>query len=552
MRKSINAFIVLITTALSAIAQTGSTVQTPGTTSGIYDPVSAMLDSLVTINNVVKYEQINPFTAGNNQGIIPVFSDEIYADRIAKLNSPIPFTFNNQVKNYIELYGMRKRQLTERVMGLSSLYFPMYEEVLEREGLPLEFKYLSIVESALNPLAVSHCGATGLWQFMFNTGKLYKLNVNSYIDERKDPYKSTVAACQYFKDMYAIYHDWLLVVASYNCGPGNVNRAIIRSGGKTDFWSISPYLPAETRGYVPAFVAVAYLMNYTEEHNLSPVAPSITYFETDTVKVFERVSFSTLAKNLNIPVDVISFLNPTYKKNFIPPSKNGEANVLRLPTNKITAYLNNQQKIKQEEMTLAAQQQPDFSNLMKKSNYNPEEYEWVTKEVKKSHIVKRGETLSSIANRYSCSIAEVKKWNRLKSGKVVKGQKLSVYVDQQVAVRKKKVVKENENLAQNDSAIKDSSYHLIDYVNGTVPVDETTVANEIHPNKNDIPDNYLKANEQDERGSVVYHVVQKGDTLYSIAREQGVSVQELMKYNGFTSGKQLKAGSKIKVKINNG
>ncbi|MEO8151385.1 MAG: LysM peptidoglycan-binding domain-containing protein [Bacteroidia bacterium] len=550
MTRNIKALLFLLAAAITNTqAQTNNTLVNPASVPGNYDPVSAILDSLVTINNVVKYQQISPFSV-TTETSIPTFSDEVYADRISKINTPIPLTYNSQVKGYIDLYASRKRDLTKRVMGLSNLYFPMYEEVLEREGLPLEFKYLSIVESALNPVAQSHCGATGLWQFMFNTGKMYNLSVNSYIDERKDPYKSTVAACQYFKDMYEIYHDWLLVIASYNCGPGNVNRAIIRSGGKTDFWAVSPYLPAETRGYVPAFIAVAYLMHYTAEHNLSPIAPSITYFETDTVNVFERISFSTLAKNLDIPADVISFLNPTYKRNMIPASTDGKANVLRLPTNKITAFINNQNVINQQEQTLAAQR-PDFSNLMKKSKYNPEEYEWVTKEVKKSHLVKRGETLNSIANKYSCSIAEVKKWNKLKSGKVVKGQKLNVFVDQQVAVKRKKVEKENETLANNDTSIKDTSYHLIDYINGTVPADQTTVATEIHPNQKDLPEDYYKTTEAVEEGKVVYHIVQKGDTLYGIARAQGISVQELMRYNGFTSGKQLKAGSKIKVKISN-
>ena len=240
----------------------------------VKDPIVAMLDSLVNINHVIRYSYLNPdnkqpeSTTGFG---VPSFSDEEYALRMSRIPTPIRLTYNQSVKNYIDLYSLRRRELTSRIMGLSNLYFPMFEEVLDREGLPLEFKYLSVVESALNPLAVSPMGATGLWQFMFNTGKLYDLKVTSYLDDRKDPYKSTVAACKYFKDMYSIYGDWLLVIASYNCGPGNVNRAINRSGGKTNFWEIEKYLPSETRGYVPAFIAVCYLMNYSREHNLFPI-----------------------------------------------------------------------------------------------------------------------------------------------------------------------------------------------------------------------------------------------------------------------------------------
>ena len=206
-----------------------------------YDPISANLDSLVNLvyiqrlqNNVTPSGTFKPYE-------VPTYSAEVYKNRMEKIQTPIPLAYNNQVHEYIELYGYRKRQLTERVMGLASYYFPLYEQILDQEGLPMEFKYLSIVESALNPMATSRVGAAGLWQFMLSTGRLYGLNVTSYIDERRDPEKSTRAACQYFKDMYAIYNDWLLVIAAYNCGAGNVNRAIQRSGGKKTFWEISRY-----------------------------------------------------------------------------------------------------------------------------------------------------------------------------------------------------------------------------------------------------------------------------------------------------------------------
>lgn len=548
MTKRIKALLFLLSVAISTLqAQTKTTLVSPAAD---YNPVVAMLDSLVTINHVVKYQEQNAYTYQSSDNQIPVFSAEVYKERISKMKTPIPLTYNDQVRGYIDLYATKKRNLTTRVMGLSSLYFPMYEEVLEREGLPLEFKYLSIVESALNPTAVSRCGATGLWQFMYNTGIMYDLDVNSYVDDRKDPYKSTVAACQYFKEMYKIYNDWLLVIASYNCGPGNVNRAIIRSGGKTDFWSISPYLPAETRGYVPAFIAVAYVMNHTAEHNLTAVAPSITYFETDTVQIYNRVSFSTLSKILNVPEDVIAFLNPTYKKGLIPQSVNNESNTLRLPSNKITAFVSMQAAIDAEEVLLAVQK-PDFSRIMKKSKYNPDEYDMVMREVKKSIIVGKGQTLSSIAKKYDCTVAEVKALNHIKSNSVKRGQRIFVVDQQMVAVKKKKTAETDDNLATTDTAIKDTSRHLVDYINGTAAADPDQLAsNQMHPTRSDLPEGFLKKPDSIESNNTVYHLVQKGDTLYGIARSQGITVQELIKYNGFTANKKLKVGEKIKVSSN--
>lgn len=548
MTKRIKTLLFLLTVAITTLqAQTSATLVSSVSNN---DPVVSMLDSLVTISNVIKYQEQSVYNDQPSGTEIPVFSAEVYEERISKMTTPIPLTYNDQVRGYIDLYANKKRNLTSRVMGLSSLYFPMYEEVLEREGIPLEFKYLSIVESALNPTAVSRCGATGLWQFMYNTGIMYDLDVNSYVDDRKDPYKSTVAACEYFKNMYKIYNDWLLVIASYNCGPGNVNRAIIRSGGKTDFWSISPYLPAETRGYVPAFIAVTYLMNHTAEHNLTAVAPSITYFETDTVQIYNRVSFSTLSKILNLPVDVIAFLNPTYKKGIIPQSVNDQTNTLRLPSNKITAFVSMQTAVEYEEVLLATQK-PDFSKIMKKSKYNPEEYVMVMKEVKKAHIVSKGQTLSAIAKKYNCTVAEVKSLNHLKSNTVKSGQRIYVMNQQMVAVKKTKTITPASDLATNDSAIKDASPHLVDYINGSAAdkADELALK-EMHPTRSDIPETFIKKSSTVENNKAAYHLVQKGDTLYGIARSQGITIQELIKYNGFSANKKLQVGEKIKVSSN--
>jgi len=503
------------------------------------DPIVAALDSLITIDNVIRYKNVNNFSVGvENSNEVPVFSVDVYIERMSKINSPIPHEYNNQVKQYIDLYAYKKRGLMSRVMGLSSLYFPIYEDALERNGLPLEFKYLSIVESALNPTAVSCVGATGLWQFMYNTGKLYGLEINSYIDERKDPIKSTEAACQYFKNMYEIYHDWLLVIASYNCGPGNVNKAILRSGGKTNFWEISKYLPAETRGYVPAFIAVSYLMNNTKEHNLFPVPPSITYYETDTVCFNGVISFSTLSKNLDIPIDVLCFLNPIYKKQHTPKIGN---NVLRIPSNKIALFVLKRDQITEQENILASA--PTVLNLPGKySSLNDPnaQFEYVQKQVKKTHIVKKGETLVSIGDKYNQDPYDIKKLNKLKGTKVLKGQRLYVMTTEtkRIPVSNSKLKSEPQMTNSQDSINSDSSY-----------LKTNSNTSKVAESKHEKIESGKPLNPNSEQ--YVYHFVQRGDTLYSIAKSyQGVTIEQLKKMNNIYNGKDLKAGMKIKVKVN--
>ena len=481
-----------------------------------YDPIAAMLDSLVNLNYI---QRLNFAAAGNQETNnfqpyeVPTYSDDIYKKRIQKIQTPIPLTFNSQIKDYIDMYAVRKRALTERVMGLSGLYFPMYEQILDQEGLPLEFKYLSIVESALNPMAVSRVGATGLWQFMLNTGKMYNLKVNSFIDERRDPVKATYAACEYFKNMYSIYHDWLLVIAAYNCGAGNVNKAIARSGGKKTFWEISSYLPKETRGYVPAFIAVAYLMNYPSEHNLVAIPPVISYYEADTVMVDQKISLREIADATGIPVELVSYLNPIYKKGIIPDGD--ESFVLRLPSNKINSYLVNLENIfKPTEPDAEAMTTQDDGLPLDPTTY-------ISRGVKKYHTVKRGEHLASIANRYNCSAQDLKRWNKLKSMKVHSGQKLLVFV----AAKQK-----NDLKATLKTSVPNTTARSTDTTS-----DENKTSDIRTSNTNSIHQKF------------VYHIVQPGDTLWNIAnRYQGVTVAKLIAINRLVSN-DLKPGTKLKV-----
>jgi membrane-bound lytic murein transglycosylase D len=399
-------------------------------------------------------------------------------------------------------------------MGLANLYFPLYEQILDQQGLPLEFKYLSIVESALNPTAVSRMGATGLWQFMLNTGKLYNLKVNSFIDERRDPAKATMAACEYFKNMYDIYHDWLLVIAAYNCGAGNVNKAIARSGGKTSFWEISPYLPRETRGYVPAFIAVTYLMNYPLEHNLIAVPPVISYFEADTVMVDQKISLREIADATGLPVELVSYLNPIYKKGIIPDGD--ESYVLRLPSNKINTYIANLENIFNSS-------EPDAAAMITQDDGSPLDPTAFASKVKKYHTVKRGEHLSTIANRYSCSTQDLKRWNKLRSTRIHSGQKLLVFVTNKLKAEQKVSVKSPGT--------------------GTAVNKDTNFSSSVTKAK----PSTSKAGSKNAK--FVYHIVQPGDTLWNIAKRYGgLTVQEIKTINQLSSN-NLKPGTKLKVRI---
>ena len=512
-----------------------------------YDPISSLLDSLVTINNVVRYNQLDAKCFDPSAiipGEIPQFSTQVYEQRMAAIHSPIPLSYNSHVKGFIDMYAVKKRGLTQRVMGLSNLYFPIFEEALDREGLPLEFKYLSIVESALNPIAVSRVGATGIWQFMYNTGLQYNLKVNSYTDERRDPIKSTQAACQYFKDMYKIYGDWLLVIAAYNCGAGNVNKAIKRSGGKTNFWDIMNYLPNETKNYVPAFIAITYVMEHAREHNLYPVSPAYSYFEVDTVIVNQPINFKTLAATLDLPLDVISYLNPIYKRGLIPDV--GGNYVLRLPTNKMAIYMLSQESIYAESLPSARPVMNSYKNRVSQveeegdevANYEPDNYREQTKRVKKTHIVRRGESLGKIASKYDMTLAQVKKMNKLRSSTVRSGQRLTVYN----WVKTKVPVKAVSN---DELTVKKEVEHKADTVQKT-EVDEQADA---------INDTQKVSNETAEvknspKPAFTYYIVQPGDTLWNIAkRYEGLTVEMIKNINNL-SNTNIKPGTKLKVLVN--
>lgn len=477
----------------------------------IYDnPVAAMLDSLANQKMLEKallkpvYPKSNKYKYASDS--VPRFEDFVYESRLAKLdvNSPFDLIYNPHVKGFIDLYTIRKRELVSRVMGLSQLYYPMFEEIFDKHNIPLELKHLAVIESALNPNARSKAGAVGLWQFMYPTGKMYGLNVTSYIDERSDVYKATEAAAEYLKTLYAMFGDWQMVLAAYNAGPGTISKAIRRSGGKKTYWEIRPFLPLETQAYVPAFIAANYVMNYPTEHNIYASTPRKTCFEVDTAVVKESMTFSQIAAALDVSQEEICYFNPQYRKNIIPSG----GYCLTLPKAKIGTFVSNETEI--------------YDALKSQQLIASEETKYV-KEIQKTHTVRSGEKMSTIARKYGVTVADLKSWNYIGKKGIRPGKKLIVYVKQDVGptqtTPKLDGSKESQNQVVQNGAKKDTVQSV-----------------------KRIADNSAKIE------SVKYHKVKKGETLYSISKKYGIKMDELLKINDLDKQSQLQLGQKLKVK----
>ena len=391
------------------------------------DPISDTLtlssqkddDKLAQMDSLWCYEQLSSQQIetdtnklnlwGYTSDSIPFFSDSLISVRLSNLNEQTPFDliYNEAVKTQINIYANNYRNHVSKMLGKANFYFPLFENYLDKFNLPLEFKYLAIVESALKPHARSRSAATGLWQFMYNTGKIYDLKVTSYIDERCDPLKSTIAACEYFTFLYKMFNDWELVLAAYNGGPGYVSRAMRKSGAK-DYWSVRPYLRKETQNYVPKFIAVNYVMNYASEHNIYPTPYKFTMAETDTVSINQSMTFEVLSETLGVDIDIIQELNPIYKRNLIPVTKKGTASI-RLPYKAAATFVNNSDSIYAYSESLQEKYVPMDSPIV--------------------HRVKKGEYLGGIANQYHTTIGRIKNWNNLSSNNLRIGQKLVIYVN---------------------------------------------------------------------------------------------------------------------------
>lgn len=466
--------------------------------------VAEILDSLVNAT----YFRDEHFSVTAREGdkfgfpatFVPQFSDSVYVARMAALRrkTPINLVFNEHVRGYIRLYAVDRRSSTAKILGLSKLYFPLFEEKLDACNVPLEMKYLAIVESALNPTAVSSAGAKGLWQFMYGTGKMYGLQSSSFIEDRYDPYKASVAASRHLRDLYKIYGDWFLALAAYNAGPGNVNKAIRRAGGIKDYWAIWDYLPAETRGYVPAFIAVNYIMSYYNEHNIRPLEPGFLYQDIDTLKTTRLLSFEQINETIGVPMSDLRFLNPQYKLGIIPAASPVSPNVIRLPRRYIAQFQKREEEIYAYKSAATLERENLYARL---ESFNAEPRSRTVESgaadnAQKVHVVQPGESLGSIARLYRAYISQLIAWNNLKDADVTPGQKLIVF-----------------------GALDNSASAQVDQPRGN--------------------DGGAK--------KIIRYRVRRGDTLLSISRKYHTTVQHLMALNNMGGRMKIVPGQRLKV-----
>ncbi|MBQ4390946.1 MAG: transglycosylase SLT domain-containing protein [Paludibacteraceae bacterium] len=386
---------------------------------------SIALDSLVADTLVADtlffdetLEDINIDSCGAIPAIVEELPDSVYKERLQALPFIIETPYNQVVRAFILRYVKHNPKQLARLQSKSDYYFPLFTDILAKYDLPYELCYLAVIESALNPQARSHAGAAGLWQFMPSTGRLYGLEINSLIDERMDPVKSTEAACRFLKSLYMVFNDWNLALAAYNCGPGNVNKAIHRSGGKRDFWSIYPFLPRETRGYVPIYIAASYAMNYADYHGICP-APYEMTMNTDTVRISERMHLKQVADVLELNIDELRLLNPQYARDIIPGGKSYE---LRLPADRVTDFIDMQDSIRSYHADeLINNRRAEIDLLQKTSVNGAYSVNGVT-----YYKIKNGDTLGAIAKKFHCSVKQLKTWNGLKNDNIRAGKTLKI------------------------------------------------------------------------------------------------------------------------------
>lgn len=446
---------------------------------------------------------------------------ELLKQRLAAMDAKSPFNieYNPGLENIIKSFLKNRKKSFGRLMAISEYYFPMFEEALAKQNVPLEIKYLAVVESALNPKAVSRVGATGLWQFMYHTGKQYNLKIDSYVDERSDPLKSSEAAAEYMSKMYAIFGDWDLVLASYNSGPGNVAKAIRRSGGQQNYWNIRKNLPKETQGYVPAFLATMYIYEYHKEHGIKPERASVQHFATDTVLIKKQISFKQISDLLDVPVAQLQLLNPSYKMNVIPVYGDQD-HFLRLPKEKIAVFASNEDKIYAyiqrdldfREKPFQVQKAIVLNDTM---NYSTQR---VSLPKTKYYTVKSGDNLNGIANKYRVTVADIKKWNKLKGSTVARGKSLKIMTNESIVQTVKKEPKTDNVLLE------------------TKANNQQIAASETKINKTDTLSTSVAS----------FYVVQKGDNLSSIARKNNVSVAEIKEWNHLSNA-PIQLGMSLQV-----
>lgn len=480
---------------------------------GSIDRITRDLDSLVNSWYVRLALKDNPGLSSADSAI-GEFPDSVYLERLSKINSIISLPYNNIIRNHIAVYTVRKREDFRAILGLKDYYFPMIEDIFDSYGLPAELKYMAVIESALNPNAVSRMGATGMWQFMYSTGRLYGLTINSIVDERRDPIKATHAAARYLKDMYEIFDDWTLVIAAYNCGPGNVAKAIRRSGNRKDYWEIYYRLPRETRGYIPQFVAATYCMNNYVEHNIRPLPLNIP-LATDTLIVNKDMHLSQISEVMNIPLGELRALNPQYRTGFIPGGTKPQS--LTLPLTHLGDFIDLNDSI--------IKFKPEIYLNKTNLTVNPAHSTYLPPDVKNKtklyYTVKDGDNLGYIAEWFRVGLTDLRYWNDIYGNTIRVGQKLALFVDPSKADYYSKI---------NDMAFADK---------------QALNRRSITVNPAAVNSAYIPQSDSE----YIIYTVQYGDTIWDIVKKfESVSTSEVLALNNISDPGKIQVGQKLRIK----
>ena len=514
--------------------------------------VSDSLLNLWYVHNRVNSEDISEYDMDSVrfESNVP---DEVYIERIRQMNSFITLPYNDIVKNYIILYSEKMPTKMANILGLSKYYMPIFEEILNRYDMPEELKAMAVIESALNPTAVSRAGAKGMWQFMYATAKMYGLHIDSFVDERLDPVKSAEAAAQYLQDSYEIFGDWNLAIASYNCGAGNVNKAIRRSGGKRAFWDIYPYLPRETRGYVPAFVGALYAMTYYKEHGIKPEAVEMPA-HVDTFKITRMLHLKQVSDLTGAPLDELKNLNPQYSHNIIPG--NSKEYILRLPYNYTNAFIDNEDSLYRHKAD------EYFNPVTLKKIQDGADGERIV------YRVKSGDYLGRIASRHRCTVAQIKRWNNLSSNNIRVGQRLVIYRGGSApASASSSSSASSSTTSQSTPAPANATTYTVKSgdVLGKIAERHGCTAAQLKA-WNNLTSNNIRVGQKlivsaaassssaqstpaaaAQSGEYTTYTIKSGDSFYSIAKNYpGVSAQDITNFNGLSSSK-IKPGMTIKI-----
>jgi membrane-bound lytic murein transglycosylase D len=442
-------------------------------------------------------------------------SDDVYEQRLSRINSIISLPYNSIIRNHIHVYTVRQRKKFSAVLGLRDYYFPMIEDVFDSYGLPAELKYMAVIESVFNPGVVNrHSGATGMWQFMYSTGRMYGLTINSIVDERKDPVKATHAAARYLKDLYQIYNDWMLVIAAYNCGPGNVNKAIKRSGNKKDYWQIYYRLPRETRGYIPMYVAAVYAINYFPEHGIIPLPLNIPV-ATDTIMVNKDIHLAQISQVLNIPLGELQALNPQYKTGLVPGSSKPQS--LTLPMNHVADFIDLNDTIRRYKSDVYLSRITRIADPTRSSAVPIADIKGKSKII---YTVKDGDNIGYISEWYKVGLSDLRNWNNIYKNNIRVGQKIVVYV--------------NPTRSEYFSKINTMSLAEKQAMTGkAIPQNTQTI--------NTMP--------EETEGEFVTYTVRNGDTIWDIVKLYGnVTTTQVLALNNISDASKIKVGQKLKIK----